>query len=99
MPFAAYDGNGSPQEFCCIQRDGLWKLHWLKGGKWKRIQTGLPDDATECGPTAEFEDGMWKLSFQRLLNFLPKLSTDAYVDKSKQSCPLSAWGESYVTTG
>lgn len=63
MPFAAYDGNGSPQEFCCIQRDGLWKLHWRKGGKWKRIQTGLPDDATECGPTAEWEDGMWKVSF------------------------------------
>ena len=63
MPFVAYDGNGSPQEFCCIQCGGLWKLHWRRGRKWKRIQTGLPEDATECGPTAEWEDGMWKLSF------------------------------------
>ena len=63
MPFAAFGGNGSPQEFCCINIGGLWKLHWRQGRKWRRIQTGLPDDATECGPTAEFEDGMWKLSF------------------------------------
>ena len=63
MPFAACDGDGTPQEFCCIQCDGLWKLHWRRGGKWRRIRTGLPDDATECGPTAEWEDGMWKVSF------------------------------------
>ena len=63
MPFVAYDGDGNPQEFCCICIDGLWKLHWLKSGKRERIPTGLPEDATECGPTAEWEDGMWKISF------------------------------------
>ena len=63
MPFVAFDGDGNPQEFCCIRVNGLWKLHWYRGGKWKRIHTGLPDDATECGPTPEWEDGMWKVSF------------------------------------
>ena len=63
MPFVAFDGDGNPQEFCCISVNGLWKLHWRRGGKWKRIRTNLPEDATECGPTAEWEDGMWKVSF------------------------------------
>ena len=63
MPFAASDSNGNPQEFCCINVGGLWKLHWRRGSKWKRIHTGLPEDATECSPTAEWEDGMWKVSF------------------------------------
>ena len=63
MPFVAYDGNSCPQEFCCINIGGLWKLHRRQGRKWRRIQTGLPDDATECGPTAEWEDGMWKVSY------------------------------------
>ena len=63
MPFVAFGGDGKQQEFCCISVNGLWKLHWRKGGKWKRIRTGLPEDATECGPTAEWEDNMWKVSF------------------------------------
>ena len=63
MPFAAFGGKGRPQEFCCINIGGLWKLHRRQGRKWRRIQTGLPDDATECGPTAEWEDGMWKVSY------------------------------------
>lgn len=40
-----------------------WKLHHFENGQWKRIATGLPDDATECAPTAEFIDDKWKLSF------------------------------------
>ena len=63
MPFAAFGGEGRPQEFCCINIGGLWKLHRRQDRKWRRIQTGLPDDATECGPTAEWEDGMWKVSY------------------------------------
>ena len=63
MPFAAVDADGRPKEFCCIQNNGLWKLYQFTGRKWKRIKTGLPADATECGPTAEFEDGVWKISF------------------------------------
>src|SRR5574344_2215393 len=63
MPFAAPDADGKPKEFCCIQNDGLWKLYHFTGHKWKRLKTWLPADATECGPTAEFEDGIWKISF------------------------------------
>jgi len=63
MPFACPDENGNPKQFCCIQNNGLWKLYHFTGQKWKRLKTGLPADATECGPTAEFEDGVWKISF------------------------------------
>ena len=63
MPFAALDGDGNAKQFCCIQNNGLWKLYHFTGQKWKRLKTGLPADATECGPTAEFEDGVWKISF------------------------------------
>ena len=63
MPFAAPDEGGNPEEFCCIFTAGLWKLHHRDGDEWRRVHTGLPEDATECGPTAEREDGMWKISF------------------------------------
>lgn len=64
MPFVASDAAGTPGEFCCIMNgEGLWKLHRFNGSKWERVKTGLPTDATECGPTAEWEDGMWKISF------------------------------------
>ena len=63
MPFAAPGENGEPEQFCCIQIDGLWKLYHFTGQKWKRVKTGLPADATECGPCAEFADGIWQLSF------------------------------------
>ena len=63
MPFVSPGENGEPEQFCCIQNDGLWKLYHFTGQKWKRVKTGLPADATECGPTAEYEDGIWKISF------------------------------------
>jgi len=63
MPFACPDSDGNVKEFCCIQNAGLWKLYHFTGKKWKRLKTGLPTDAFECGPCAEFEDGMWKVSF------------------------------------
>ncbi len=63
MPFAAVGPDGNAEEFCCIPVNGVWKLYHFTGRKWKRIRTGLPDDAFECGPCAEFEDGMWKISF------------------------------------
>ncbi len=63
MPFACPDGNGNPEEFCCIPVSGVWKLYHFTSKRWKRIKTGLPDDAFECSPSAEFEDGMWKISF------------------------------------
>ncbi len=63
MPFAAVGPDGSAEEFCCIPVNGLWKLYHFTGKRWKRLKTGLPDDAFECGPCAEFEDGMWTISF------------------------------------
>ena len=63
MPFAAVRPDGGAEEFCCIPVDGLWKLYHFTGKKWKRIRTGLPEDATECAPCADFEDGIWKISF------------------------------------
>ena len=65
MPFAAPDpANGfSPREFCCMKIGGLWKIHQFSGGRWQRVNTGLPDDMTECGPTAESVDGVWHLTF------------------------------------
>jgi len=63
MPFAAVGPDGNTEEFCCIPVNGVWKLYHFTGTRWKRIRTGLPDDAFECGPCAEFEDGMWKISF------------------------------------
>ena len=63
MPFAAPGENGEPEQFCCIQNNGLWKIYHFTGQRWKRVKTGLPADATECGPCAEFADGVWQLSF------------------------------------
>lgn len=65
MPFVVY---GKPPEFkaeqfCCLQVDGKWKLHHFDGETWKRINTGLLDDATECSPTAELENDKWQVSF------------------------------------
>lgn len=65
MPFVAY---GKPpdfkaEKFCCLKVCDKWKLHHFDGETWKRINTGLPDDATECSPTAELIDGKWQVSF------------------------------------
>lgn len=63
MPFACPNTDGTPERFCCIVVNGVWKLHHFTGKRWKRIHTGLSSEVFECGPTAEFEDGMWKVSF------------------------------------
>ena len=63
MPFAAPGMDGKPEQFCCIQNEGLWKIYHFTGRKWKRVKTGLPADATECAPCAEFAEGVWQLSF------------------------------------
>ena len=51
MPFAVHDGDRL-REFGCVMINGLWKVHELVDGEWKRIDTGLPEDATECSPFA-----------------------------------------------
>ena len=63
MPFVAIDNDGNKKEFCCIQENKLWKLHYLDDGIWKRLKTNLPIDATECSPCADYIDGMWQISF------------------------------------
>lgn len=65
MPFAAPDSqNGfAAREFCCLMLNGKWKIHQFRNGSWCRINTGLPDDATECSPAAECIDGIWHLTF------------------------------------
>lgn len=65
MPFAAPDPqNGfAAREFCCLMVNGKWKIHQFRHGSWLRINTGLPEDSTECSPAAECIDGIWHLTF------------------------------------
>jgi len=63
MPFVNYGVNGEIKQFCCRLVNGVWKIHHYENQEWLQIATGLPDDATECAPCGEFEDGMWKVSF------------------------------------
>ena len=65
MPFAAPDPlhGFTAREFCCLMIDGKWKIHQFKNGSWIRVNTGLPNDATECSPAAECIDGIWHLTF------------------------------------
>lgn len=65
MPFAAPDParHFEAREFCCIMVGGKWKIHQFSAGKWVRINTGLPEDATECSPAAECLFGVWYLTF------------------------------------
>ncbi len=65
MPFVAYGEYPmfEPKAFCCLQIGGKWKLHHFDGTTWQGIDTGLPEDATECSPTAELSNGKWIISF------------------------------------
>lgn len=55
MPFAAFGRNDDMVQTCCIMVDGLWKVHILDNGEWKRVSTGMPEDATECSPFIEYD--------------------------------------------
>lgn len=66
MPFLSpYPGTGGsiPREFCCKMINGYWKVHQYKDGAWVKVNTGTPDDATECSPTAYCYQGKWHLTF------------------------------------
>lgn len=65
MPFAAPDPahDFQPREFCCIMIDEKWKIHQFVNLSWVRVNTGLPEDATECSPAAECINGVWHLTF------------------------------------
>lgn len=65
MPFSAHGTDEETREFCCLQIDGKWKIHEWRDGAWKRVQTGMPEDATECSPFAEYhpDTDRWSLTF------------------------------------
>lgn len=65
MPFVAVapDTEQKYYQFCCIMVNGKWKIHQYKNGNWQRINTNLPEDATECSPIAEYIFGTWHLTF------------------------------------
>lgn len=64
MPFATYDGVGR-REFGCVQINGKWKIHELIDGEWIRIDTQMPEDATECSPFAWYDgvDNTFHMTF------------------------------------
>lgn len=64
MPFITYDKLGQAVYFFCKQQYGFWKIFYsMDGVNVHRLETGLPDDAVECSPFAEWEDNTWKISF------------------------------------
>lgn len=63
MPFIQFDENLQPKMFCCLQVNGIWKIHYFNGKRFVRLYTGLPEDAVQCSPAAEFADGIWKITF------------------------------------
>ena len=79
MPFVAYGSSPEfkAEQFCCLQVGGKWKLHHFDGENWKRINTWLPNDSTECSPTAEFIDGKWQIApiKNKVGKLLQKLNT------------------------
>lgn len=63
MAFADADWSGGILQLCCIMVNGKWKIHYNVGNGWTRLFTGLPEDATECSPTAAFDGTQWIISF------------------------------------
>ncbi len=66
MPFLVPVSQGDPVLLLC-RREGTdepWKLHYAdSSGQCHRIESGLPDDATECSPTAWHDDRGWHVTF------------------------------------
>lgn len=64
MPYVAH-GNGEIRQVCCLMVNGLWKVHQFSNGRWQRVYTGLPEDATECSPLAAYDvvKRHWNISF------------------------------------
>ncbi len=62
MPFLL-NCDGRTRMFGCRKINGVWKLHENVDGDWRRIDTGLPDDAIECSPAADYDNGRLTISF------------------------------------
>lgn len=64
MPFVAYSKTGEATYLFCKQVQGFWKIFYsIDGTTIHQLHTGLAEDATECSPTAEWENGNWCISF------------------------------------
>lgn len=72
MPFLTIDENGEYVLFFCSGRideadsktfKRLWKLWCITGSRMWQIETGLPDNITECSPTAWYDGENWNISF------------------------------------
>jgi len=66
MPFLVPVSQGDPVLLLCRREgtDQSWKLHYAdSSGQYRRVETGLPDDATECSPTAWHDDRGWHVTF------------------------------------
>ena len=55
MPFATFGKDDGIIQTCCIMVEGLWKVHIFDGKEWRRVNTGMPEDATECSPFIEYD--------------------------------------------
>lgn len=108
MPFVAHGAppDFAPQEFCCIQIEGKWKIHWFRDGNWQRIATGLPEDATECSPFGEYhpDTGKWSVSFiaggsetQRLFHLYHIADVEAQSSEAIISADSGFVWKDYVT--
>lgn len=64
MPFVAHGADYAPKQFCSIAIKGKWKIHHYDG-IWKRMETALPEDATECSPCADYDpiSKKWRVSY------------------------------------
>ncbi len=66
MPFLVPVSQGEPVLLLCCREgtDQPWKLHYAdNSGQYHLIETGLPDGATECSPTAWHDDRGWHVTF------------------------------------
>ena len=64
MPYRVPSENGVIGYFLCVKNPlGVWKLRRLWENSFLEIPTGLPDDWNECAPVADFDEGVFTLSF------------------------------------
>lgn len=65
MPFVGLSLDGNDKELCCLKRNDKWKVHYLDNGIYRKLATYTNEDATECGPTAEWNplENNWRISF------------------------------------
>lgn len=63
MPFAEYD-DGRIREFGCVMVGGKWKVHELIDHEWVRVNTEMPEDATECSPFGWYDVDEQKFRLQ-----------------------------------